>query len=245
MFVNLFFLASNPFFDAFIEADILGRAIFIFLLFLSILSWVLILFKTWRLIQMRHAAQRFQVQFHKQRPQPLHLEIAEESSNPFLELYRVLKSQTLELLHKNRAYGRARDDETLSVYLSPTDIDFVAGQLSTGIARQIKQLEQHLFLLSTTVTLAPFLGLLGTVWGILISFSEMSIHSGGNTTQAVIGGLSLALAATVLGLLDAIPALIGYNYLKQGIRDFETEMHCFSQELLSSVEIQYRQVDLA
>lgn len=245
MFVNHIFLASNPFFDAYLESDLLGKTIFIALFFLSLLSWILIIYKTWQLIQLRRASKEFQQQFRRQKPQPLHVVLEEETQNPFVELYRLLKSQTLELLNKNRTFGRSNLEDSRAVYLSPTDIDFVASQLSTGIAWQIKRLEQHLFLLSTTVTLAPFLGLLGTVWGILISFSEMQAQTGGNSTQAVIGGLSLALATTVLGLLDAIPALIGYNYLKQGVRDFETEMHCFSQELLSSVEIQYRQVDLA
>jgi biopolymer transport protein TolQ len=59
----------------------------------------------------------------------------------------------------------------------------------------------------------------------------------------VLGGLSLALATTVLGLLDAIPALIGYNYLKNTIRDFTTEMEGFSNEILAAVELQYRKVE--
>ena len=60
----------------------------------------------------------------------------------------------------------------------------------------------------------------------------------------VIGGLSLALATTVLGLIDAIPALMGYNYLKNTIRDFQTDMEGFSTEILASVEMQYRKVDI-
>jgi len=60
----------------------------------------------------------------------------------------------------------------------------------------------------------------------------------------VLGGISLALATTVLGLIDAIPALIGYNYLKNSVRDFQTDMESFSNELLASVEMYYRKVDV-
>lgn len=59
----------------------------------------------------------------------------------------------------------------------------------------------------------------------------------------VLSGLSLALATTVLGLIDAIPALIGYNYLKNSIRDFAMEMEGFSNDLLTSVELEYRKMD--
>ena len=75
------------------------------------------------------------------------------------------------------------------------------------------------------------------------TFSELQAQSVGSTHQMVLGGLSLALATTVLGLLDAIPALVGYNYLKNTIRDFATEMEGFSNEILAAVELQYRKVD--
>ena len=65
-----------------------------------------------------------------------------------------------------------------------------------------------------------------------------------SNSHAILGGLSLALATTVLGLVDAIPALIGYNYLKNSIRDFELDMEGFAHETLASVEMQYRKVDL-
>jgi biopolymer transport protein TolQ len=112
------------------------------------------------------------------------------------------------------------------------------------VATQTKTLEKNLFLLSTVVSLAPFLGLLGTIWGILTTFSELQSHTAGGTHQMVLGGLSLALATTVLGLLDAIPALIGYNYLKNAIREFQTEMEGFANEILASIEMQYRKVDV-
>jgi biopolymer transport protein TolQ len=171
--------------------------------------------------------------------------------NPFMSIYLALKKCTMEMLNKNRRFTQAHkalggqpvQDEPS--FLSPADVDFVEVHLSSTIAMQIKDLEKNLYILATTVSLAPFLGLLGTVWGILTTFSELQMGAAGNSNQLVIGGLSLALATTVLGLLDAIPALIGYNYLKSTIRDFETDMQKFSTEVLASVELQYRRVDVS
>ncbi len=87
------------------------------------------------------------------------------------------------------------------------------------------------------------MGLLGTVWGILMTFADLQTHQAGSTHNAILGGISLALATTVLGLLDAIPALIAYNYLKNETRDFQIDMEGMSNELLASVEIYYRKVE--
>lgn len=250
MNVNNFLLASNPFFDAYIHSDFLGKMIFIGLIALSIISWVILIHKVWLTTRARKFSTQFHESFQLQRMNPLSLECEpatrKKMPNPFKDLYLVLKKHTLEILNKNRRFGKNAGDhaqEATPSYLSPTDIDFVEAHLMTTVATQTKHLEKNLFILSTIVSLAPFLGLLGTVWGILTTFSEMQTQTSGSTHQMVLGGLSLALATTVLGLIDAIPALIGYNYLKNSIGDFETEMEGFSNEILASVEMQYRKVD--
>jgi biopolymer transport protein TolQ len=244
-----FILARNPFFDAYLESDFLGKVIFIGLITLSIWSWTILFQKLWMTIKVKRLANRFQEVFRMQKFNPLSLDVSfaqeEKERNPFLEVYQVIKKHTLEMLNKNRQFGQTESQKGSGIsYLSTADIDFVESQLMTTISNQTKQLEKNLFFLSTIVALAPFLGLLGTVWGILTTFSELQIHSGGTSHQSVLAGLSLALAATVLGLIAAIPALVGYNYLKHNIRDFQTDMECFSNEVLASVELQYRQVDL-
>ena len=128
--------------------------------------------------------------------------------------------------------------------MSQSDIDFVQSHLMSTVANQTKFLEKNLYILSTIVGLAPFLGLLGTVWGILTTFGDMQVQGSGSASTAVLGGISLALATTVIGLIDAIPAMIGYNYLKNNVRDFQTDMEIFSNELLASVEMHYRKVDV-
>lgn len=240
-------LLLNPFFESYLHSDTLGKLIFISLLILSITTWVILLYKTWITYNARKNSKSFSRSFESKRLSPLAIEYADmEQPNPFLELYAVLKKNTLEILNKNRVFGLTQPDSSKKEisYLSSSDIEIVQSHLSSTIASQTKNLENNLFILATIVALGPFLGLLGTVWGILTTFSELQAQAGGNTNQMVLSGLSLALATTVLGLLDAIPALIGYNYLKNAIRDFETDMECFSTEILTSVEMQYRKVNV-
>jgi biopolymer transport protein TolQ len=242
----IFFAASNPFFDAYIHSDYLGKLIFIGLVILSICSWIILLHKIWLTYQARRFSLKFQALFQLQRANPLNIELEQslknKQPNPFYDIYSILKKHTKDLLNKNKRFGQ--ENEGSISYLSPADISFVDNHLMSGIASQIQNLEKNLFVLATVVSLGPFLGLLGTVWGILTTFSELQAQGGGGTNQMVLGGLSLALATTVLGLLDAIPALIGYNYLKNTISAFQTEMEGFSTEILASVEMQYRKVDV-
>jgi biopolymer transport protein TolQ len=250
MFVNKFFLASNPFFDAYLQSDFLGKVIFIALIMLSIVSWILIIHKGWLTYRARKYSIQFCEAFELQRANPLSLDCENyrrKRPNPFQHLYLVLKRHTIEILNKNRRFAQQSNlsgQELPLSYLSPTDIDVVQAHLASTVANQTQILEKNLFFLSTIVSLAPFLGLLGTVWGILTTFSELQTQGAAGTHQMVLGGISLALATTVLGLIDAIPALIGYNYLKNAIGDFQIEMEGFSNEILASVEMQYRKVDV-
>ncbi|HRD55112.1 MAG TPA: MotA/TolQ/ExbB proton channel family protein [Parachlamydiaceae bacterium] len=242
MFVNDFFiLASNPFFGAYRDSDFLGKLIFIGLIALSIISWILIIHKFLVLKSVKKNALKFYNQVQSQKNQLLNFDypisIEEKKSNPFFYLFQIFKKQTMDLLNKNRSFHSEKE----KVFLSPADISFIDAQLKGAIAIKLNDLERNLFILSTITSLAPFLGLLGTVWGILTTFSELQSMN----SSAMLGGLSLALATTVIGLIDAIPALIGYNYFKNAIRDFEVEMEGFSREILSSVEMNYRQVDIA
>lgn len=240
MTIHHFILINNPFFESFIQSDLLGKLIFISLITCSILSWIILVQKIIMCQEAKKNSLQFWDAFQIQRLNPLNLEITKKQS-PFEQLYLLLKKYTLEILNKNAKFGTANPDKSPS--LSEADLDFVQAQLMSGINNQTKFLEKNLFILSTITTLAPFLGLLGTVWGILTTFSEMQSIGGGGQA-AILSGLSLALATTVLGLIGAIPALIGYNYLKNNIRDFQTDMESYSNEMLASVELQYRRVDV-
>jgi len=223
-------IASNPFFSSFVQSDLFGKFIFLALFFLSIISWSLLIHKILSARAIRRSSAGTQKQFESSKHIPLSIQFS--THTPFSNLYSMLKQSAAEVLTKNQAN-----------YLSSSDIDLVSSHVETAIANEAKALERHLFVLPTAVSLAPFLGLLGTVWGILIALGELEGQSAG-ANQAVLGGISMALGTTVLGLLVAIPPLVGYNYLKAVIRDYRVEMHNFAADALAAVELQYRKVDL-
>ncbi|MCB1084141.1 MAG: MotA/TolQ/ExbB proton channel family protein, partial [Simkania sp.] len=167
------------------------------------------------------------------------LKLSSKSENPFSVLYNGLKEQALVVLDKNHYFVDQNQN-----YLSKADIDFLDSHMHTTIAKLKGKIEKNLFILSTTVALAPFLGLLGTVWGILIAFGELQAGHSVTSNTVILGGLSTALTTTVLGLLIAIPALVGNNYLKSLSKNFTIEMIDFSHFLLSTIELQYRKVDI-
>ena len=107
--------------------------------------------------------------------------------------------------------------------------------LQLGISEEIARLERSMNWLATTATVSPFIGLLGTVWGIISAFGAMS-QAGSASLRAVAPGISEALIATAFGLAAAIPAAVFYNYFGTGIREFGARMEDFSLEFLNMAE---------
>lgn len=229
--VHLILLKANPFFDAYTESDLLGKLIFLALIVISIVSWSVLLYKLWITRRIRRESFAFKKIFNNSRETPLSITAPHTSNaecpNAFYILYEVLKSKTQEILEKSPS-------------LSAQDTPLLEAHAGTTISSLTKYLEKHVYILSTVVTLAPFLGLLGTVYGILVTFTNLQPNGMAGSNQAVLSGLSLALTTTVIGLIDAIPALIGYNYLKNQIADFDAEMDRFATDVLSTFELHYR-----
>lgn len=229
--------AQNPFLSAWVESDLIGKVIFASLLLISLLSWTILIHKWWITHRVRKESSLFKRSFFEQKNNPLNVSYARtthpETPNAFFLIYDVLKTKTEELLEKNK-----RGKETSSLTFS--DISLLENHAVSTSSTLTKYLERNLYLLSTIVTLAPFLGLLGTVYGILVTFSSLATEGSMGTNQQVLGGLSLALTTTVLGLINAIPALIGYNYLKNSISDFDHEMERFSTEIVSTIAMNYK-----
>ena len=103
------------------------------------------------------------------------------------------------------------------------------------VHEQIIQLEKNVVVLATAVTAAPFLGLMGTVWGVMDAFGGLAIQ-GTATLSAVAPGISGSLIATLAGLIVALPSLIGYNMLTSRIRILSTMMEHFAEELMTDLE---------
>jgi biopolymer transport protein TolQ len=239
--------AGNQFVSAYVQSDWFGKTIFCSLFLLSAISWWVLIHKVWIYFQMRRLSNEFMGQFSDKDPlglqfiRPLKGRLL-EVPHPFFEVYKTLKQHVLQVISRNHFYIPAQEPS----FLSESDMGLVESQVYTAIASQIKKLEKNMFILSTVVTLGPFLGLLGTVWGILVTFSELhqkQFAAGGNVSM--LSGLSLALTTTVLGLIVAIPALVGYNYLKNAGREYRRDLEDFSQLLLTAVQIHYRRPENA
>lgn len=239
----MFILSSgNPFVSAYIQSDWFGKGIFLGLFLLSIASWFMILHKTWVLLQVRKASKEFSSLFSEK--EPLSLQFVKpvkegllEAPHPFFEIYKSFKAKALAIISRNHFFSPGK------VSFSDSDLELLESEICVAASMQMKKLEKHLFLLPTIVTLGPFIGLLGTVWGILLSFSQGQGKAIAGGNEAMLAGLALALATTVIGLVVAIPAVIGNNYLKNALREQKRDMDDFSHQLLASLELHYQKGD--
>ena len=240
---------ASVFFSAYSHSDFFGKLILFSLVSLSVISWVVLVCKMKQTKRVKAVSTSFEKAFGPNISKLLALSVEDlpaparkETPHPFGSIFLSLKQKTLDILNKNHFFAaqEKNDLDKSQVYLSQIDLEIIESHVLTTISSENKQLERHLFILSTTVTLAPFIGLLGTVWGILITFSELQTGASLTSSNAVLGGLATALVSTVLGLVIAIPALIAYNYLKNSLKHYSSDMEDFLYRLLSTIELQYR-----
>lgn len=206
--------------EVFNSLDITGKLIVILLVGISVYMWGLMAAKWYFLNQVERGDRRifdrlieFKAQFIRDYLQ-IFRDFPENSTLPLYRLYRVCRDHVLS-------------DEDVT----ETDIDSAEKLLDASVADQVIELEQGLNFLSVTATIAPFLGLLGTVWGIMISFRKMT-QAGSTTISTVAPGISVALVTTVVGLVVAIPAAVGFYYFRGRVNKELVLMERFSKELL-------------
>ena len=121
--------------------------------------------------------------------------------------------------------------------LNATEVDVVRASLEQAVADQILELERKMIFLATAITISPFLGLFGTVWGIMLAFTDLAIM-GKADIQTLAPGVSGALLTTVLGLLVAIPSVVGYNIITSLIKATIVQMDNFVEEFLVKLKIE-------
>ncbi len=246
--------SMNAFVVAYSQSDFFGKLIILSLVALSMVCWIVLLHKMWTLRQVKRLSESFQLalleQTGHQRTSLLTLDLSllplpknEAAPHPFGEIFQTFKGKTIEMLNKNRYFTTQASPSKGATYLTPADLELLEYHVAATISSQHKSLEKNLYVLSTIVALGPFLGLLGTVWGILVTFSGLHDGGGMGSNISVLGGLSTALATTVLGLLIAIPALVSYNYLKNHLKNYTSDMQDFLTALISQIELQYRKVE--
>jgi biopolymer transport protein ExbB/TolQ len=140
--------------------------------------------------------------------------------------------------------GTTEIDDTFSTRLaeadriSPVAMNAVRSALEREVGEQALRMEDRMTVLATAVSGAPFLGLLGTVWGVMDTFSAIAASNNASLTTMA-PGVSGALITTVTGLLVAIPAMFGYNFLVVTIRGMTVELDNFAGELAASFDHRY------
>jgi biopolymer transport protein ExbB/TolQ len=234
------FLASGGIVFAFENSTLPGRLILLSLFFASIFSWAVMVTK-FRVI--RHATRRreqFLTDFRSDRhPLRIYTERGRFEGAPVFAVYKAgCRELTFQLL------GSAEVDETFRARLdiaqkiSPAQMRVVTTSMERAVGETALRLESQMILLATAVSGAPFLGLLGTVWGVMETFGDVAAAGSANLA-AMAPGVSAALITTVTGLLVAIPAMFGYNYLVTTIRAMIVGLDNFAAELASEFEHKY------
>jgi biopolymer transport protein ExbB/TolQ len=236
------FLASSGggLFYALEMSTLPGKTILLLLFVASIFSWSVMVTK-FRLI--RHAQRRKEqfLQLFRADRQPLRIytDRTRFEGAPVFTVYKAgCKELTFQLL------GSAEVDETFRARLdsapkvSPAQMRVVSTAMERAVGETALRLESQMIVLATVVSGAPFLGLLGTVWGVMETFGDVAAAGHANLA-AMAPGVSAALITTVTGLLVAIPAMFGYNYLVTTLRAMIVELDNFAAELASEFEHKY------
>ena len=149
-------------------------------------------------------------------------------------LYRVYHVGVRELLHRFELYDRAGRPRTLT---GPA-LNAIKASVDAGLVREGNRLNNQMVLLTIAISGGPFLGLLGTVVGVMITFAAIAA-AGDVNVNAIAPGIAAALVATVAGLGVAIPSLFGYNYLSSRIKNVSSELHIFADEFITKLAEDY------
>ena len=205
----------------FMNADLVVKCVILVLVFASIWSWAIIMSKRGQLAKLNRRADRFEDSFW--------------SGEPLDKIYeRVKKSKDDPMLHtfaagmdewKAGVVGGLPARESLQASLKQR----VERSMSVMIGREMNKLERGMTFLASVASSAPFIGLFGTVWGIMHSFQQ--IANTNNTSLAVVApGIAEALFATALGLVATIPASVAYNFLNSRLNRYADRLEAFTDE---------------
>jgi biopolymer transport protein TolQ len=201
------------------------------LILFSVVSWGIIFYKFKQIRQANKESEKFIHIFWERR----NLSSINDNSRDLeaSPVAQVFKAGFEELARLSRSKKEQAAGEGFSTELG--GIDNVARAMKRATSVEITKLEKSLTFLATTASTTPFVGLFGTVWGIMNAFRGLSVtHS--SSIQAVAPGIAEALVATAAGLAAAIPALMAYNHFAQRIKVLAVEMDNFSHEFLNIAE---------
>lgn len=149
-------------------------------------------------------------------------------------LYRIYHIGALELAHRFDDTDATHIDKSLS----PQSLNAIRASLDAGLVEEIQRMNKFMVLLTIAISGGPFIGLLGTVMGVMITFAAIAA-AGDVNVNAIAPGIAAALAATVAGMGVAIPSLFGYNYLASRIKAIVSRMHIFVDEFITKLAENY------
>ena len=213
-------LASNTDFSLlslFIRADFIVKSVILILIACSIYSWAIIIEKFKLFKRINSESEEFEEKFWKSKSaETFYNSLPANLENPMAMLFK----DSMQTLLKSKS--KSNLNERLS------------NMLEVNIEKQIVNLEKGFTFLATVGSTAPFIGLFGTVWGIMNSFQSIAISR--NTSLAIVApGIAEALFATALGLLAAIPAVIAYNKFNNDSKKYSQKLENFSKRFLSII----------
>ena len=213
-------LTSNTDFSIiglFIRADVIVKSVIIILIASSVYSWAIIFDKIKVFRKINKGAEEFEEKFWKSKSaETFYNNLPATLDDPMAKVFK----SSMQALMKTRS--RSNLSERLS------------GILEASIEKQMNIIDKNYTFLATVGSTAPFIGLFGTVWGIMNSFQSIAISR--NTSLAIVApGIAEALFATALGLLAAIPAVIAYNKFSNDSKKYSQKLENFSKRFISII----------
>jgi biopolymer transport protein TolQ len=202
------------------------------LILFSVVSWAIIFTKALQIRRARSESERFnEIFWETKNLTSIHTASMELKQSPVAQVFRAGYQELVKLMRTKRQGPGGEDDVTTEL----GGIDNVERAMRRATNQEITRLERALTFLATTASTTPFIGLFGTVWGIMNAFRGLSTTQS-SSIQAVAPGISEALIATATGLVAAIPAVVAYNYFARQIRVLSADMENFSAEFLNIAE---------
>jgi len=207
------------------------QSILYLLILFSIVSWGIIAQKYRQIRRAKRESEKFiEIFWERRNLSSIHDASRELTASPVGQVFR---SGYEELIRVSRSKKDSLPGDSLTTELG--GVENVSRAMKRATSVETTKLEKHCSFLATTASSAPFVGLFGTVWGIMNAFRGLSVtHS--SSIQAVAPGIAEALIATAVGLAAAIPALMAYNYFVQEIKVLVVEMDNFAHEFLNIAE---------
>ena len=203
--------------NLFLRADIIVKSVIIILIACSVYSWAIIIEKLKLFKKINSSSEEFEEKFWRSKSaETFYNSLPNKIEDPMASLFKESMQSVLKSRSKSNLMER------------------LGGTLEVGIEKQMTKIEKGFTFLATVGSTAPFIGLFGTVWGIMNSFQSIAISR--NTSLAIVApGIAEALFATALGLLAAIPAVIAYNKFNSDSRRYFSKIENFSKRFLSII----------